>query len=134
MVCYAVQQSLLQSAEGNSGSHPYCVATSADSFIGNVFMANGKHRDIVTYRQRIKGKRKRIAYPPKEAAKALRVLTQENCDICGAEEPRLKHRLCVDHDHKTRKVRGILCSTCNRVLGLVKENVTILNRMAAYLE
>lgn len=34
MVCYAVQDNLLQSAEGNSGSRPYCVATSAGSFIG----------------------------------------------------------------------------------------------------
>ena len=97
-------------------------------------MACEKHRDIATYRQMIKGKRRRILYPPKEAVKALKVLTQETCDICGAKEPRSRHRLCIDHDHKTGQVRGVLCSTCNRVLGMIKENVDVLNRMVIYLE
>ncbi len=38
MVCYAVQHNLPQSAGGTSGLRPYCVATSAGSFIGEFIM------------------------------------------------------------------------------------------------
>jgi len=33
------------------------------------------------------------------------------CAIC--ERPPKKNALCVDHDHKTLKVRGLLCFQCN---------------------
>lgn len=38
------------------------------------------------------------------------------CAICG--KPPKKNRLAVDHNHITGKVRGLLCATCNKVLGL----------------
>ena len=34
------------------------------------------------------------------------------CEICGSDLT-----LCVDHDHQTKKFRGILCQSCNRSLG-----------------
>ena len=38
------------------------------------------------------------------------------CAICGAR-PKTK-RLQLDHDHKTKRLRGLLCFTCNRhILG-----------------
>lgn len=39
------------------------------------------------------------------------------CAIC-AKEPK---KACVDHDHKTGKVRGILCHRCNIGLPYVEE-------------
>ncbi|MEI8051963.1 MAG: endonuclease domain-containing protein [Actinomycetes bacterium] len=36
------------------------------------------------------------------------------CAICG--RPPKTRRLDVDHDHKTGKVRGLLCHRCNRQL------------------
>src|SRR5262245_11780077 len=42
---------------------------------------------------------------------------QGTCDICYAEaHGRNGH---IDHDHVTGKVRGILCSRCNKGLGLL---------------
>lgn len=39
----------------------------------------------------------------------------------------------VDHDHKTGKVRGLLCNICNRTMGYVGENSGILEEMIKYL-
>lgn len=59
---------------------------------------------------------------------------QENkCAICkdtdwGRFSP------CIDHNHTTGKVRGLLCNRCNRVLGLVNESISTLKAMIKYLE
>jgi hypothetical protein len=43
------------------------------------------------------------------------------CAICGGK-PRTKN-LHVDHDHKTGKVRGLLCSSCNsRLLPILEHH------------
>lgn len=36
------------------------------------------------------------------------------CAICGA--PPKTRRLHIDHDHRTDRVRGLLCQRCNRFL------------------
>lgn len=36
-----------------------------------------------------------------------------SCAVCKVEQSRLKRKLVVDHDHKTGKVRGLLCNPCN---------------------
>jgi hypothetical protein len=40
----------------------------------------------------------------------------------------------IDHCHKTKKVRGVLCNNCNIVLGHAKDNPNTLRRLACYLE
>ena len=39
----------------------------------------------------------------------------------------------IDHNHKTKEVRGILCKSCNRALGLLKDSPSNLQRAAQYL-
>lgn len=41
--------------------------------------------------------------------------------------------LQVDHDHKTGKVRGLLCPQCNRALGFVKDDVRMIEGLVRYL-
>lgn len=50
------------------------------------------------------------------------------CAICLNERP-----LCVDHDHGTGVVRGLLCQTCNAAIGFLEDDVESLRRAIAYL-
>jgi hypothetical protein len=43
-------------------------------------------------------------------------------------------RLCVDHDHKTGRVRGLLCNACNTAIGLFEEDVARFREAAAYID
>lgn len=65
------------------------------------------------------------------------------CLICGRDfneiygNPKQNHIYYtprIDHDHKTGKVRGILCHHCNIALGSFNENPLILVRAIKYLK
>ena len=56
--------------------------------------------------------------------------TQGNrCAICQAR-PTEARSLCVDHDHETGRVRGLLCARCNRDIDRLAPH---LHRLIAYL-
>ena len=56
------------------------------------------------------------------------------CAICSADNAGWKQGTWhTDHDHKTGKVRGILCSPCNRMLAAAKDNPDCLIEGAKYL-
>lgn len=42
--------------------------------------------------------------------------------------------ICFDHDHATGLPRGWLCDRCNKVLGLVRDDQSLLSRMMRYLK
>jgi len=52
----------------------------------------------------------------------------EICDICQR-----MGNICFDHDHKTGKFRGWICSNCNVALGMVDDNPQILIEMINYI-
>lgn len=54
-----------------------------------------------------------------------------NKDSIGAP---MAARCEVDHDHKTGKVRGLLCRRCNDFLGKIKDNRETLARLVEYLK
>lgn len=56
------------------------------------------------------------------------------CAICENEETSRRYKtLSVDHCHNTGKIRGLLCSNCNRALGLFRDNIKILEKAVVYL-
>lgn len=65
-----------------------------------------------------------------------KMLTDQNnrCACCGKHENDEHHRLAVDHNHITGSVRALLCSNCNRAIGFVQEDISILQNMIQYLE
>lgn len=54
------------------------------------------------------------------------------CPICGKKKPLSK--LCIDHCHKTKKYRGVICVGCNMYIGMLHDNADKLERMAKYLQ
>jgi hypothetical protein len=60
-------------------------------------------------------------------------MVEEQNGICAICKSELSYRLYVDHDHTTNKVRGLLCSKCNMMIGLAKDNESILDNAISYL-
>lgn len=59
------------------------------------------------------------------------------CAICFKPEHVIHlgkpRRMAVDHCHETGKIRGLLCTNCNKLLGHAKDNKQILGQAIAYL-
>jgi len=71
---------------------------------------------------------------------AMKAEQNECCAICGVHERKAqdkdpnRYRLHVDHNHKTKKVRALLCRRCNLILGWANEDVGILQKSIEYLK
>lgn len=61
-------------------------------------------------------------------------LQHYSCPVCRKHLPPNSRLWCVDHDHATEKIRGIICLRCNHMLGHAKDDPDTLRRGAAYLE
>ena len=58
----------------------------------------------------------------------------KKCSICNTSTPNGKNNsFHLDHDHATNKIRGILCHSCNLMIGQAKDDVTILKSAIDYL-
>lgn len=67
---------------------------------------------------------------PSEVFRALWEEQRGRCAICGKNDV----ALCIDHDHDTDRVRGLLCSSCNMGLGHFHDRTDLLMTAKAYLE
>ena len=54
------------------------------------------------------------------------------CAICG-KLPTQNRRLAIDHDHKTGRVRGLLCWDCNGSIGKFRDDAGLLQSAIDYL-
>ena len=62
-----------------------------------------------------------------------RLFNEQNgvCAICQKDNGLIA--LCIDHDHNTNEVRGLLCNLCNRGIGLFNDNPDLLNKAKLYV-
>lgn len=62
------------------------------------------------------------------------------CDICNFKDEGFRERknkprrVNIDHDHKTGKIRGMLCSRCNLILGRFEDNINLFHSAIGYLK
>lgn len=66
-----------------------------------------------------------------EEVLVMREKQNNRCLVCGND---FHDDYVVDHCHSTLKIRGLLHSSCNKLLGLAKDNISILLGAIYYLE
>jgi hypothetical protein len=76
--------------------------------------------------------RRRYGLTPVQVEQLL-VRCEHKCTGCLTPFS-LTRRACIDHDHLTGFVRGLLCDHCNQALGLVKDDPIVLTQLASYLD
>jgi hypothetical protein len=71
----------------------------------------------------------------KEAFMALWEHQHGKCAVCTRDlSLEVSRGFVVDHNHSTNEVRGILCDSCNRALGLLQDSPSVLEAATAYLK
>ncbi|WP_409070557.1 endonuclease domain-containing protein [Burkholderia cenocepacia] len=92
-----------------------------------------KHQASATLRNKIAHARNRFGLTAEEYQ--ARVKAHKVCEICGNPEPqkRRQGKLSLDHCHKTKKIRGVLCSRCNTMLGYANDDPEVLRSALRYL-
>ena len=69
----------------------------------------------------------------------LLIQSDYKCHICGEYESSIDPRtgkeysLAIDHNHETGEVRGVLCSSCNVGIGLLKDDVGVMANAIKYI-
>ena len=56
------------------------------------------------------------------------------CAICSKHQTEFNKRLSVDHCHNTGRIRALLCTHCNSMLGDAKDKIELLQAAITYLE
>ena len=91
-------------------------------------------RNHPKYRAHLRERRLLVRYGINSAGYNMLYNEQNGrCEICKIPASDLSYPLVVDHDHKTRAVRGLLCKPCNNVLGMFWESVERFEAAINYL-
>lgn len=91
---------------------------------------------LADWRKKNPGAYKELTYGITEEEYQDMLEAQEHtCAICGTDKPGGRHKkFHIDHNHKTGKVRGLLCWPCNAGLGQFKDSYDNLHSALLYLE
>jgi hypothetical protein len=120
---------------GRFGLHPTCKECRRASSRAHY----GENREAILVKQKEQWPRKRDGYRKRRREQRYGVTAEQyeamyegqggRCAICGGEFD----VLCVDHDHDTGAVRGLLCRPCNVGIGYLRDDPDRVEAAAGYL-
>jgi len=95
-----------------------------------------RKQEYKTHKGQRRNRRMERLYDMTSEIFALILASQDNaCAICKNKKSNVKRDwFSVDHCHETGIVRGLLCNSCNIMLGNAKDDVVILANAIKYLE
>lgn len=101
-----------------------CNSSSEKSYYAKLKIENPEEYKSILDGRRI---RSRYGITP-EQREEMRIRQNFRCAICGKDRP-----LHIDHCHSTNRVRGLLCGTCNRGIGMLNDDPEILAKAIVYI-
>lgn len=88
-----------------------------------------RHREYMKERRKKEPDALRINWERHVYGKAKEDLGVKECMICSSTK-----RLCIDHSHDTKEIRGVLCHLCNLGIGAFRDNTEYLKLAIKYLD
>ena len=123
---FYIQKSGRHKGKLSSWCKSCCSKKSSERYKNNKEECNRAHREWV---QKNKDK---VAFTKAKSAYGISKEEYDSlirkCQICGSEE-----NLVIDHSHQSGRIRGMLCSNCNKGLGFFKDNPALLQRASDYV-
>lgn len=98
------------------------------SAVKSARLARQRYPELIKERK-LRAFRKHMYNLDHEDYQLLFLSQNKKCAICQISL-KIGH---VDHCHKTRKIRGLLCRKCNSGLGMFKDSMQTLDRAIIYL-
>lgn len=99
--------------------------------------ANSRRWESINKNKRWDGKLKRTYGITLDQYNQISEQQNNVCAICKDSDEDRKHlkfkRLCIDHNHSTGEIRGLLCSECNKAIGLLNDDPELLQSAITYL-
>jgi len=65
-----------------------------------------------------------------EEYELIKAIQESRCAICLQKA----NRIVIDHCHKSKKIHGLLCTTCNAGIGQFKDDLALLKEAIKYLQ
>ena len=86
-------------------------------------------------RQQASMRRVKLAWKYKLTQADIDAKVEEQGGVCGlcALPPTETDKLVIDHDHVTKRFRGMIHRSCNVALGVLGDNATAIQRVLDYL-
>lgn len=126
---------------GALGGYTFRVMANSETYIEwNLIEAKCRRCSLpYLYHPNDKGRRKGMCWecrvPPKfiRERRAMLAAQGNRCAICGKDGSECAWGLVLDHSHTTGKPRGMLCPSCNSMLGFACDNLATLRAAIRYL-
>lgn len=126
----SLQQEFSQNIQSHTGFASHCKICC--KIIAKERPPEEKHRYYMNDREKIRDRKLRHSFGI-SLKEYQELLKQQGgvCAVCGGTDK--EKNLAVDHDHKTGRIRGLLCGRCNPALGFCQDSPEILKKLIDYL-